>query len=68
MEDQLSTTDTSDGYKTGIQIIPFSQVVQSGAAATHIEEVPPTPDDVAIIMYTSGSTGCLKELYSPTGT
>ncbi|PSN39553.1 Long-chain-fatty-acid--CoA ligase 3 [Blattella germanica] len=58
MEDQLVKTDTS-GFKAGIEIIPFSEVVKKGASSD-IDEVPPGPDDIAIIMYTSGSTGVPK--------
>ncbi|KAG6441112.1 hypothetical protein O3G_MSEX001677 [Manduca sexta] len=50
MEDQLKTTDTT-GYKEGIRIIAYKEVVQKGIDSNI---------DTAIIMYTSGSTGVPK--------
>lgn len=58
MEDQLHKTDVT-GYKEGVQIIPFSTVVEKGEKSK-IAGCVPTPDDTAIIMYTSGSTGTPK--------
>ncbi|XP_037947198.1 long-chain-fatty-acid--CoA ligase 4-like isoform X2 [Teleopsis dalmanni] len=58
MEDQLHKTDTS-GFKEGVKIIPFSQVVRTGQDSK-FESLPPKGDDIAIIMYTSGSTGTPK--------
>nr|CAD7567600.1 unnamed protein product [Timema californicum] len=68
MEDQLKKTET-DGYKEGVRIISFSQVLKDGKSSkivdktlqlTFSEEVPPSATDTAIIMYTSGSTGMPK--------
>lgn len=58
MEDQIKKTDV-DGFKEGVQIIPFQRVIQMGATSK-MEPVPPTAQDTAIIMYTSGSTGVPK--------
>ncbi|KAL1124303.1 hypothetical protein AAG570_002071 [Ranatra chinensis] len=58
MEDQLNKTDTT-GFKSDVTILPFREVLQKGETAT-IESYPPTKDDIAIIMYTSGSTGVPK--------
>lgn len=58
MEDQLKNIDR-DGYKPGIKIIGYKDVVAKGVSSK-IEPVPPSPSDTAIIMYTSGSTGVPK--------
>lgn len=58
MEDQLNKTET-DGFKDGVRILPFNEVISMGAASKAIA-VPPTAEDIAIIMYTSGSTGTPK--------
>lgn len=58
MEDQLHKTDVT-GFKEGVQIIPFSKVIEMGEKSK-MEGSSPTPDDTAIIMYTSGSTGTPK--------
>lgn len=58
MEDQLNKTET-DGFKEGVRIIPYSQVIRSGLDSK-FEPTPPTSTDIAIIMYTSGSTGTPK--------
>ncbi|XP_069684270.1 fatty acid CoA ligase Acsl3-like isoform X2 [Periplaneta americana] len=58
MEDQLVKTDPS-GFKPGVEIVPFTEVIRRGSTSD-IAGVPPSPDDIAIIMYTSGTTGVPK--------
>ncbi|OXU20883.1 hypothetical protein TSAR_015234 [Trichomalopsis sarcophagae] len=58
MEDQLKEADVT-GFKEGVRIIPFQEVVKVGSTSTATLS-PPTSDDTAIIMYTSGSTGVPK--------
>ncbi|CAK9808994.1 Fatty acid CoA ligase Acsl3 [Anthophora quadrimaculata] len=58
MEDQLKPTDTT-GYKDGVKLIPFSEVIKKGNSST-APLLPPQSNDTAIIMYTSGSTGVPK--------
>lgn len=58
MEDQLKKTET-DGFKEGVRILPFNEVIHMGSTSKAVAS-PPTPEDIAIIMYTSGSTGTPK--------
>lgn len=60
-EDQLKPTDLT-GYKEGIVFNSFNEIVAKGRDSDYsgIKDVPPQPDDTAIIMYTSGSTGTPK--------
>lgn len=55
MEDQLQKTETI-GYKEGVNILPFNQVIRMGSTSKSVAS-PPVAEDIAIIMYTSGSTG-----------
>lgn len=57
-EDQLKPTDLT-GYKEGIVFNSFNEIVAKGRDSDY-SDVPPQPDDTAIIMYTSGSTGTPK--------
>eukprot|EP01080_Neovahlkampfia_damariscottae_P009750 gene9750-2077_t len=41
----------------GLEICSFSEVEEVGKKQTETKLTPPKPDDVAVIMYTSGSTG-----------
>ncbi|CAH1104812.1 unnamed protein product [Psylliodes chrysocephalus] len=58
MEDQLETLKNKDGFKVGVNILGFDEVLHIDTNTT--DQVRPTPDDIAIIMYTSGSTGVPK--------
>lgn len=56
-EDQIQRTDTS-GFGD-VEVHLFSNVMKRGTNST-VEDVPAMKDDIAIIMYTSGSTGVPK--------
>lgn len=58
MEDQLQETKT-DGFKEGVQIMAFKEVIRMGSKSKVVAS-PPSVEDIAIIMYTSGSTGTPK--------
>lgn len=55
MEDQLQKTKTG-GFKSDVRIVSFNEVIGLGKTSGTVAS-PPTTDDIAIIMYTSGSTG-----------
>jgi long-chain acyl-CoA synthetase len=56
-EDQLHKTDVT-GFGD-VKVIPFKEVIEMGSQSK-FEDVSPTKEDIAIIMYTSGSTGVPK--------
>lgn len=59
MKDQLTKTVTS-GYKDGVEIISFESTLERGSKSKVTERNLPIASDIAIVMYTSGSTGIPK--------
>ncbi|KAI8647725.1 hypothetical protein BD408DRAFT_377864 [Parasitella parasitica] len=48
----------NDGKADDVKIMPFDEIVENEIDAEHVEPVvKPKPDDLALVMYTSGSTG-----------
>jgi long-chain acyl-CoA synthetase len=58
MEDPLHKTDIS-GFPPHVSIYSFCEVVDKGSKS-NFGLTPPTAEDNAVIMYTSGSTGIPK--------
>ncbi|XP_068241482.1 long-chain-fatty-acid--CoA ligase 4-like [Palaemon carinicauda] len=54
IEDQLEGTGSIP--EDGIKLIPFKEVLSLGKSCENVAEALPKPEDLAIIMYTSGST------------
>ncbi|CAI7794087.1 unnamed protein product [Closterium sp. NIES-53] len=51
-----SDADRQAAEAAGVKLIPFSQVEEWGAQNPQ-EHIPPKPEDLAVLMYTSGTTG-----------
>ncbi|CAI5511892.1 unnamed protein product, partial [Closterium sp. Naga37s-1] len=51
-----SDADRQAAEDAGVKLIPFSQVEEWGAQNPQ-EHTPPKPEDLAVLMYTSGTTG-----------
>lgn len=54
--DKISESNISSAQKHGIKLVPFSKVKENGKEKPQ-ELVPPSPDDLCLICYTSGTTG-----------
>ena len=66
-EDQIRKSDTT-GFTAGVNIVPFYDVVYNGTRLSKSPETAPPPNgpnknDIAIIMFTSGSTGVSSQSY-----
>lgn len=55
MEDPLKPLDLK-GYGDTVGVLPYKEVIRLGDLSSKSGLIP-KPDDTAIIMYTSGSTG-----------
>ncbi|MCO5573628.1 hypothetical protein L7F22_027400 [Adiantum nelumboides] len=65
--EQLEKLKKNAGDREGFKVVHFDEVRKQGKE-NKAERNPPKPDDVACIMYTSGSTGAPKASFSPTRT
>ena len=63
MEDLRNPSDLN-GYGDNVRVLPYREVIRLGDISRKskqtLETMVPKPDDTAIIMYTSGSTGTFK--------